>query len=77
MREFLKNLRKENNQDLIKKLNYNQQKYNKWYDIYKFDRYDTFTNHIMEMYLNNMIKIKQVLKERKAEVHFKNGWEIK
>lgn len=33
MKEFLKNLRNEDNQSLIDKLNYNQQNYNKWYDI--------------------------------------------
>lgn len=76
MKEFLKNLRNEDNQSLIKKLNYNQQKYNKWFDIYKFDRYDAYVNRMMENCLNNINKIKQVFKERKTVIIFRNGWEI-
>lgn len=76
MKEYLKNLRNENNDVLIEKLNYNQQKYNKWYDVYKYDRYDRSTNYYMEIYLSNMNKIKQVFKERKINIDFRNGWEI-
>ena len=76
MKEYLKNLRNENNEVLIEKLNYNQQKYNKWYDIYKYNRYDRSTNYHMEIYLSNMNKIKQVFKERKINIDFRNGWEI-
>lgn len=76
MKEFLKNLRNEGNQSLIDKLNYNQQKYNKWYDIYKFNRHDTYTNRVMNNCLNNMNKIKQVFKERKINIDFINGWEV-
>lgn len=76
MKEYLKNLRNENNEVLIEKLNYNQQKYNKWYDVYKYDRYDRCINYHMEIYLNNMNKIKQVFKERKINIDFINGWEI-
>lgn len=76
MKEFLKDLRNENNESLINKLNYNQQKYNKWFDIYKFNRNDKSTNYIMNTCLNNINKIKQVFKERKVNIEFKNGWEI-
>ena len=76
MKEFLKNLRNEDNQRLIDKLNYNQQKYNKWYDIYKFNRHDAYTNRVMDSCLNNMNKIKQVFKERKINIDFRNGWEV-
>lgn len=76
MKEYLKNLRNENNEILIDKLNYNQQKYNKWYDIYKYNRSDRSVNYYMEKYLNNMNKIKQVLQERKINIDFINGWEI-
>ena len=76
MKEFLKNLRNEDNQSLIDKLNYNQQKYNKWFDIYKFDRNDISTNYIMDTCLSNMNKIKQVIKKRKINIDFRNGWEI-
>ena len=76
MKEYLKNLRKENNEVLIDKLNYNQQMYNKWYDIYKYDRCDRSVNYYMEKYLNNMNKIKKVFKERNVEIDFLNGWEI-
>lgn len=76
MKEYLKNLRNENNEVLIEKLNYNQQKYNKWYDVYKYNRYDRSTNYNMEIYLSNMNKIKQVFKERKINIDFRNGWEI-
>lgn len=77
IKEYLKNLRNENNEILIDKLNYNQQKYNKWYDIYKYNRSDRSVNYYMEKYLNNMNKIKQVFKERKINIDFRNGWEIK
>ena len=76
MKEFLKDLRNEDNKSLINKLNYNQKNYNKWFDIYRFDRYDKSVNYNMATYLNNMNKIKQVLKERKINIDFKNGWEI-
>ena len=76
MKEYLKNLRNENNEVLIEKLNYNQQKYNKWYDIYKYNRNDRCINYNMETFLNNMNKIKQVFKERKINIDFRNGWEI-
>lgn len=76
MKEYLKNLRNENNEVLIDKLNYNQQKYNKWYDVYKYDRYDRSTNYYMEIYLSNINKIKQVFEERKINIDFRNGWEI-
>lgn len=76
MKEFLKNLRNEDNRSLIEKLNYNQQKYNKWFNIYKFDRSDSYANRMIENCLSNMNKIKQVFKERKIIVIFRNGWEI-
>lgn len=76
MKEYLKNLRNKNNEILIDKLNYNQQMYNKWYDVYKYDRCDRSVNYYMEKYLNNMNKIKQVFKERKINIDFRNGWEI-
>ena len=76
MKEYLKNLRNENNEVLIDKLNYNQQKYNKWFDIYKYNRNDRCINYNMETFLNNMNKIKQVFKERKINIDFINGWEI-
>ena len=76
MKEYLKNLRNENNEVLIEKLNYNQQKYNKWFDIYKYNRYDRIINYNIDTYLNNMNKIKQVFKERNTEIAFSNGWEI-
>lgn len=76
MKEYLKNLRKESNTILIDKLNYNQQMYNKWFDIYKYNRYDKCINYNIDIYLNNMNKIKQVLKERNIEIAFLNGWEI-
>ena len=76
MKEYLKNLRNENNEVLIEKLNYNQQKYNKWYDIYKYNRNDKCINYNMETFQNNMNKIKQVFKERKINIDFRNGWEI-
>ena len=76
MKEYLKNLRNENNEVLIEKLNYNQQRYNKWYDVYKYDRCDRSVNYYMETYLSNMNKIKQVFKERKINIDFINGWEI-
>lgn len=76
MKEFLKDLRNEDNKSLIDKLNYNQQKYNKWFDIYKFDKNDAYTNRVMNNCLNNINKIKQVFKERKVNIEFKNGWEI-
>lgn len=76
MKEFLKDLRNEDNKSLINKLNYNQKNYNKWFDIYKFDRYNRSINYNMETYLNNMNKIKQVLKERKINIDFINGWKI-
>lgn len=76
MKEFLKNLRNEDNQSLIDKLNYNQQKYNKWYDIYKYNRYDRSVNYTMDTCLNNMNKIKQVFEERKINIEFRNGWEV-
>lgn len=77
MKEYLKNLRNENNEVLIEKLNYNQQKYNKWFDIYKYNRNDKCINYNMETFQNNMNKIKQVFKERKINIDFRNGWEIK
>lgn len=76
MKELLKDLRNEDNQSLIDKLNYNQQKYNKWYDIYKFNRRDAYTNSVMDNCLDNMNKIKQVFKERNVDIDFRNGWEI-
>ena len=76
MKEYLKNLRNENNEVLIEKLNYNQQKYNKWFDIYKYNRSDRCINYNMETFQNNMNKIKQVFKERKINIDFRNGWEI-
>ena len=76
MKEFLKDLRKEGNENLINKLNYNQQKYNKWFNIYKFNRNDRGVNHNINTYLNNINKIKKVFKERKVDIEFKNGWEI-
>lgn len=76
MKEYLKNLRNENNEALIEKLNYNQQRYNKWFDIYKYIRYDRGIKYTIDTYLNNMNKIKQVLKERNIEIAFLNGWEI-
>lgn len=76
MKEYLKNLRNENNEVLIDKLNYNQQKYNKWFDIYKYNRSDKSTNYIMNTCLNNMNKIKKVFQERKINIEFRNGWEI-
>ena len=76
MKEFLKNLRNESNQILIDKLNYNQQKYNKWFNIYKYNRNDASTNYIVNTCLNNMNKIKQVFKERKINIDFRNGWEV-
>ena len=76
MKEYLKNLRKESNTILIDKLNYNQQKYNKWFDIYKYNRNDKCINYNMETFQNNMNKIKQVFKERKINIDFRNGWEI-
>ena len=76
IKEYLKNLRNENNEVLIEKLNYNQQKYNKWFDIYKYNRNDKCINYNMETFLNNMNKIKQVFKERKINIDFRNGWEI-
>lgn len=76
MKEYLKNLRKEDNEILIDKLNYNQQKYNKWFDIYRYDRYDRDVNYRMDTYLNNMNKIKQVFEERNIKIDFLNGWEI-
>lgn len=76
MKEYLKNLRNENNEILIEKLNYNQQKYNKWFDIYKYNRNDKCINYNMETFQNNMNKIKQVFKERNIEIAFSNGWEI-
>lgn len=76
MKEYLKNLRNENNEVLIDKLNYNQQKYNKWFDIYKYNRNDKCINYNMETFQNNMNKIKQVFKERKINIDFRNGWEI-
>lgn len=75
MKEFLKDLRNEDNKSLIDKLNYNQQKYNKWFNIYEFYK-DAHTHRVMNNYLNNMNKIKQVFKERKVNIEFKNGWEI-
>ena len=72
MKELLKNLRNESNHILIDKLNYNQQKYNKWFDIYKYNRSDTSTNYIINTCLNNMNKIKQVFRERKINVEFRN-----
>ena len=76
MKEFLKNLRNEDNEILIDKLNYNQEKYNKWYDIYKYDRSDRCINYNKETYLNNKNKIKKVFKERKINIDFRNGWEV-
>ena len=76
MKEFLKKLRNEDNESLIDKLNYNQQKYNKWFDIYKFNRNDTSTNYIMDTCLSNMNKIKKVFQERKVNIEFRNGWEV-
>ena len=76
MKEYLKNLRNENNEVLIDKLNYNQQKYNKWFDIYKYNRNDRCINYNMETFQNNMNKIKRVFKERKIKSDFRNGWEI-
>jgi lipoate synthase len=76
MKEYLKNLRNENNEVLIEKLNYNQQNYNKWFDIYKYNRNDKCINYNMETFQNNMNKIKQVFKERKINIDFRNGWEI-
>ena len=76
MKEYLKNLRKESNSILIDKLNYNQQMYNKWFDIYKYNRYDRSINYNIDTYLNNINKIKQVLEERNIEIAFLNGWEI-
>lgn len=76
MKEFLKNLRNEDNQRLIDKLNYNQQKYNKWFDIYKFNRNDASTNYIIDTCLSNMNKIKKVFQERKVNIEFRNGWEV-
>lgn len=76
MKEYLKNLRKESNSTLIDKLNYNQQKYNKWFDVYKYNRCDKSINYNIDTYLGNINKIKQVLKERNVEIAFLNGWEI-
>ena len=76
MKEYLKNLRKESNIILIDKLNYNQQRYNKWFDIYKYNRYDRSINYNIDTYLNNINKIKQVFKERNIKITFLNGWEI-
>lgn len=76
MKEYLKNLRKESNSTLIDKLNCNQQRYNKWFDIYKYNRYDKIINYHIDTYLNNINKIKQVFKERNIEIAFLNGWEI-
>lgn len=76
MKEYLKNLRKESNKILINKLNYNQQMYNKWFDIYKYNRYDKCIKYTIDTYLSNMNKIKQVLQERNINIAFLNGWEI-
>ena len=76
MKEYLKNLRKESNSTLIDKLNYNQQMYNKWFDVYKYNRCDKSINYHIDTYLNNINKIKQVFKERNTEIAFLNGWEI-
>ena len=76
MKEYLKNLRKESNSTLIDKINYNQQMYNKWFDIYKYNRCDKSIKYTIDTYLNNINKIKQVFKERNTEIAFLNGWEI-
>lgn len=77
MREFLKDLRKNTNEELIKKLNYNQQWYNKYFDLmYKYDVRDSSTRYSLDVYLTNMNKIKKVFKERNIKIEFINGWEI-
>ena len=46
MRELLKKLRKNKNEELIEKLNYNQIKYNKYFDlIYKY----IVENHLIDI----------------------------
>lgn len=50
---------------------------NEWHIcMNNFNRHDLYTNHIMNNCLNNMNKIKQVFKERKINIDFRNGWKI-
>lgn len=77
MKKYLKELRKEKNEKLIKMLNENQEWYNKWFDIYKCIKNDKMTNQRLEIYSNNINKIKKVFKERNTDIEFINGWEIK
>ena len=77
MRELLKKLRKNKNEELIEKLNYNQIKYNKYFDLmYKYGCKDESTRYNLNLYLSNMNKIKQVFEERNTRIEFINGWEI-
>jgi lysyl-tRNA synthetase class I len=77
MREFLKDLRKNTNEKLIEKLNYNQQWYNKYFDLmYKYDVRDAGTRYSLDLYLTNMNKIKKVFEERNITIEFVNGWEV-
>lgn len=77
MKELLKNLRKMESEELITRLNYNQKKYNDYFDLrYKYKCDDSSTNYYMNTYLTNINKIKKVLQERNLKINFLNGWEI-
>jgi predicted nuclease with TOPRIM domain len=77
MREFLKDLRKNTNEELIEKLNYSQKNYNNFFDLrYKYNINEDRVNYNLDVYLTNMNKIKKVFKERNIKIEFINGWEI-
>ena len=76
MKEYLKKLRNENDEKLIEKLNKYQQEYNKWFELYEYDKKDNMINYKLDLYLVNMEKVKKVLKERNIKIVFSNGWEL-
>ncbi len=77
MREFLKELRKLENEKLIERLNYNQKKYNKYFDLmYKYNCKDESTRHTLDVTKDNMDKIKKVFNERNIKIAFINGWKL-
>ena len=75
-REYLKKLRNESDEKLIEKINKYQQEYNKWFDLYEYNKKDNMVNYMLDTYLTNMEKVKKVLKERNIKIVFSNGWEL-
>ena len=72
---YLKDLRKMNDEEILKRLNNAQQSYNKRFEIWEITR-STNDKYFMDVYLRTMNNCKKVLSERNLKVEFINGWEV-